>query len=275
MKKIVSFGDSFVFGTELTDNLDGSKAWPALVAKNLGTNYETRAIVACGNESIARQIYTYFSDYTTTNTLAIINWTWSMRWDFYLHEVDAWVTLGPTCVPGRLQQHIPESEAENLIKFYQTYTGASPNWNLHRSLQAIWGVLNYLKVNNIMAIHTYMDPALFNKGNTGDRLEHYCAIRDPGWPNIESATDIFNLPTSIQQEVEDDYNRVKIPLYLSNLQDLIQPAMQSFDGQSFLEWSRSCGHAVTPAPAEHPLQDAHNAAADYWQDVYNKHIQLL
>lgn len=275
MKKIVSFGDSFIFGLELKDNDNGTKAWPGLIAQKLGTDYETRAIVACGNESIAHQIYTYFSENKTTDTLAVINWTWAMRWDFYLHEVDAWVTLGPTCVPGRLQQHIPESEAENLINFYRTYTGASPNWNLHRSLQAIWGVLNYLKVNNIMAIHTYTDPALFDKGNTGDRLEHYCAIRDPSWPDIESAADIVNLPTAIQQEVDDDYNRIKIPMYLSNLQDLIQPVMHSFNGQSFLEWSRSCGYTVTPSPAEHPLEDAHNAAADYWQDEYNKHVQLL
>lgn len=275
MKKIVSFGDSFIFGLELKDNTDGAKAWPGLIAEQLGVDYKSCAIVACGNESIARQIYTYFSEHTTTNTLVVINWTWAMRWDFYLHEPDAWVTLGPTCVPGRLQQHIPESEAENLIKFYQTYTGASPTWNLHRSLQAMWGVLNYLKVNNIVAIHTYMDPALFDKGNTGDRLEHYCAIRDPSWPIIESANAIFNLPINIQREVEDDYNRVKIPLYLSKLQDLIQPMMHTFDGQNFLEWSRSRGYTVTPAPAEHPLEDAHRAAADYWQDAYNKHIQLL
>ena len=273
--KIVSFGDSFVKGTELQNNDDGRQAWPGLVAQRLGTDYETCAIVACGNESIARQIYTYFADHTKTNTLAVINWTWAMRWDFYLHEPDAWVTLGPTCVPGRLQQHIPESKADGLIKFYQDYTGASPSWNLHRSLQAIWGVLNYLEVNNILAVHTYMDPALFDKGNTSDRLEHYCAIQDPSWPNIESAADIFNLPVNIQREVEIDYNRVKIPLYLSNLQDLIQPVMQSFDGQSFLEWSRSHGYKVTPVPGEHPLEDAHAAAADYWQDLYSEHIQLL
>jgi hypothetical protein len=36
MKKIVGFGDSFVFGSELANNTDGSKSWIAQAAKNLG-----------------------------------------------------------------------------------------------------------------------------------------------------------------------------------------------------------------------------------------------
>ena len=60
-KKIVSFGDSFVRGTELQDNNDCSKAWPGLIAQRLNVDYETCGVIACGNESIARQVYEYFS----------------------------------------------------------------------------------------------------------------------------------------------------------------------------------------------------------------------
>ena len=59
-KKIVSFGDSFVFGNELKDNEDGSRAWPSLAAQDLGCAYETMSVAGCGNENIARQLYKYF-----------------------------------------------------------------------------------------------------------------------------------------------------------------------------------------------------------------------
>jgi hypothetical protein len=74
MKKIVSFGDSFVFGSELGNNHDGSKSWAGLAAKKLGVDYQTMSVPGCGNEHIARQVYSYFSNNPVQDTLAVINW---------------------------------------------------------------------------------------------------------------------------------------------------------------------------------------------------------
>ena len=93
MTKIVGFGDSFVLGTEIPDNWQGLMGWPALAAKELGFDYETTAVNGCGNDHIARQIYSYFSSNETKNTLAVINWTWTQRWDFYITEKETWITL--------------------------------------------------------------------------------------------------------------------------------------------------------------------------------------
>jgi hypothetical protein len=38
-KRIVSFGDSFIFGSEQENNKDGSLGWPGRVAKNLNCEY--------------------------------------------------------------------------------------------------------------------------------------------------------------------------------------------------------------------------------------------
>ena len=51
--KIVSFGDSFVWGSELEDNPTGNRAWPGLIAAELGTEYATFAEPGCGNDTIA------------------------------------------------------------------------------------------------------------------------------------------------------------------------------------------------------------------------------
>lgn len=162
MKRIVSFGDSFVFGSELENNVDGHQAWPSIVASRLGVGYQTFSHPGCGNEHIARQIYQYFSENSVTDTLAIINWTWSMRWDFYIVDTESWVTLGPTCVPRKLSDHVTESEAEKLISFYNRYTGDSMLWNRYRSLQAMLAVQSYLKYIGANTIQTYMDYDLFD-----------------------------------------------------------------------------------------------------------------
>lgn len=51
------------------------------------------------------------------------------------------------------------------------------------------------------------------------------------------------------------------------LQNYIKPHITSFDGLSFLEWSRSNGYPETAV--WHPLEEAHRAAADYMINVFD------
>ena len=115
-KKIVSFGDSFVFGIELADNNNGQQSWIGQAARKLGVNYETTAVPGCGNENISRQILTYFSNNPSDNVLAVINWTWGARWDFYIPQQETWTTLGLSCVPLKLAPLVGLEEAEKIWK---------------------------------------------------------------------------------------------------------------------------------------------------------------
>jgi hypothetical protein len=45
------------------------------------------------------------------------------------------------------------------------------------------------------------------------------------------------------------------------LQDYVRPFMTTFEGKTFLQWSRDHGYHVNERM--HPLEDAHKAAADY------------
>jgi hypothetical protein len=162
-KKIVSFGDSFVFGTEQKNNVDGAHGWPGRVAKNLQVDYVTNSVPGCGNDHIARQIYTWFSNNSAQDTLAVINWTWMNRWDFYIVEHETWITLGPTCVPEKLKDLVDRTQAEDMIDFYSTRANSSLLWNKFRNLQTIYAVQTYLKQKNIVNIQTYMDYHLFDQ----------------------------------------------------------------------------------------------------------------
>jgi len=161
--KIVSFGDSFVYGSELTNNDDGSKSWIGQAANKLGVEYKTLAIPGCGNEAITRQILTYFSVNPSNNVLAVINWTWGPRWDFYISNLEQWITLGQTCVPSKLTEYVSESEAHKIIDFYQTYPGNSTLWDKFRSLQTISFAQQYLKSLNVPTIQTYMEAELWDR----------------------------------------------------------------------------------------------------------------
>ena len=224
--KIISFGDSFIFGTELQNNDDGSQAWPAICARRLDMDYKTLAVPGCGNDHIARQVYSYYANNPADKTLAVINWTWSQRWDFYIVKHEQWITLGPTCVPEKLKHLVDETQAHRVVDFYRDYANSSILWNKFRNLQTIYAVQQYLDSKGIKSVQTYMDDTLL----------------DQQW---------------------------HAPDYIKELQKLVEPTLQNFDGLSFLDWSHKNGYPVTD-PGWHPLEQAHLAAADYWQDVYKR-----
>ena len=226
MKKIVSFGDSFIFGSEQQNNNDGTLGWPGRAAGALGVEYKTLSVPGCGNDHIARQIYSYFANNTTEDTLAVINWTWGSRWDFYIGHCETWITLGPTCVPEKLKNLVSLTEAEDMIEFYKNRANGSILWNKFRNLQTMFAVQTYLKSKNITNIQTYMDYMMVDR-------EH----------NIHA------------------------PDYVQELQNLINPDLELFDGKNFIDWSHANGFAVTEIGL-HPLEDAHIAACNLWIDRY-------
>jgi len=230
MKKIVSFGDSFIFGSELNNNILGDRAWPGLIAKEIDCEYHTSAVPGCGNDHIARQIYSWFSNKSPDNTLVIINWTWMCRWDFYIVEHETWITLGPTCVPEKLKDLVDRTEAEDMIAFYKHRANSSLLWNKFRNLQTIWGAQQYLEHKGITAIQTYMDYELF------DTTCH-------------------------------------APDYIQELQQLVFPKLQLFDDKNFVDWSHAHRYPVT-IKGNHPLEQAHAAAANYWKEIYKAALTI-
>jgi hypothetical protein len=230
MKKIISFGDSFVFGSELENNLDGSRSWVGQIASNLGVDYETVAVPGCGNDHIARQIYSYFANNSVADTLAVINWTWANRWDFYIVEHETWITLGPTCVPEKLKDLVDRADAQDMIDFYKRRANSSLTWNKTRNLQTIYAAQQYMNSKSVCSIQTYMDPELFD-------TKHHA------------------------------------PNYIQELQKLVMPTLETFEGQTFLDWSHTHKFSVTN-PGRHPLEEAHATACELWQDRYMRALNL-
>jgi len=224
--KIVGFGDSFVYGSELQNNDNGDKSWVAQCAKKLGADYETTSVPGCGNENISMQILTYFANNPKENTLAVINWTWGARWDFYIPGKEKWTTLGLSCVPSILEPLVGIDEATKILEFYNKYPGYSTLWDKFRTLQTIYSSQQFLKLHNITSVQTYMDYEMW----------------DTKW---------------------------HAPDYIRTLQDLTKEPLQTFEGESFLDWSYTNGFEVTDIKL-HPLEQAHAAACELWVGVYEQ-----
>jgi hypothetical protein len=270
MQKIVSFGDSFIFGSEIANNLDGSQGWPGLAAKKLDVSFQCCAIRGSGNGQIFKQILQYFSANVKSDTLAVVNWTWIARFDLMDRAQIADITLGPTCMPELLRPDPDSESALAALEFYQYHVDRHPNFSLLNSLLYISAAMEFLEHNAIPCIHTYMDHALAQSNWYGTMLSFYAGYRLPDWPIMATHEDMDRLPPNIQQEVQENYNQGQIPLHIKSMQNMIQPRLENFDDLNFLEWSELHGFEITPSPNLHPLLPAHQAAAEFWLPRYER-----
>ena len=146
--RVISFGDSFTFGTDLSDQVPGvvgvnpplpsRSTWPALIAKHLNIkNYVCYAEPGASNSTILR---TLLSTEILPTDLVIVNWTWINRWDFYNEE--EWSTLRPS-----------GTEDNPMYKVYYKYF-QSELWDKFETLKNIQ--LAFSMLDNV--ISTSMDP---------------------------------------------------------------------------------------------------------------------
>jgi hypothetical protein len=157
MKTLKSFGCSFIYGTDLSDDISkfndtkfSNLTWPALTAKKLNLNYECYARPGQGNFKIYTDILT--NSITKDSSLFVINWTWIDRFD-YIDRNESWQTLRP-------------AQENPLQKFYYQ--------NLHSQIHDmisnatyIVAAAQHLQDLQIPFIMTYMDHLLFETINLG------------------------------------------------------------------------------------------------------------
>ncbi len=258
MSKIVSFGDSFIFGYEIPENYDGSAGWPSVAAKKLNVDFECKASPGASNSSICRRILDYYSDNNNSNDLAIINWTWSHRWSYFVNQSNwnTWINFGPSVKNspfGDLQ------EIENIDLKNNDFSRQLKETLNKKSKISI----DYQKQLESMYIEYISDNEMMNKFNSLQSI--YCAT-----------TFLLNKGIKfVQTNMDNEIFETKwfCDGYIQELQKFILPHMSSFNDLNFLDWSRKNNFKVTE-PGWHPLDDAHEAAAEYWLPTYKELLGL-
>lgn len=162
---VVSFGDSFTWGTDLSDCTQtwphgySKLTWPALLAEHIGAAYTCRALGGASNSYILRSLIKRLP-LLDSNTLVILNWTYIDRWEFFNSGSKEWETLRP-------------SGTENH-KFFDCYFKNlhSQYWNIYESLKNILFAHELLKNRNVKFISTCLDTQIINEEFVNDYFDY-------------------------------------------------------------------------------------------------------
>jgi hypothetical protein len=216
--KLKSFGCSFIFGSDLADAnytppcpKSSRSTWPALLAQQLGYDYQCYARPGSGNLQIAERVLNELTD--AEQDLIVVNWTWIDRFDYIIKNDNSWQnwqTIMPTDNNQVSELYYKEIQSDYRDKL--------------TTLMSIRLVIDMLKQKQVAFIMTYMDELLF----------------DQRWHTSPAVID---------------------------LQEYVKPYMTTFEGQTFLEWSRR--HNYPESDTWHPLEAAHRAAGDYMIKVFD------
>ena len=155
-----SFGCSFIFGSELSDDgknglyTTGSRlTWPAHFARHLGYDYLTYARPGSGNLQIAETVLSHLA--TNEQAFFVINWTYIDRFDYV--NVN-----NPTKWPGMPWSTIRPGDTTDVANTYYK--------NLHSeirdklaTLMSVRLVIDTLKQKGCLFIMTYMDELMLDQ----------------------------------------------------------------------------------------------------------------
>jgi hypothetical protein len=146
---VKSFGCSFIFGTDLPDQVANNPSqltWPAVFSQQQGHYYRCHAQGGIGNLVIANRVLQEVAQDVTA--LFIIGWTWSDRFD-YVDKNSIWSTIRPEVNTNIAKTYYQELHSEIRDKL--------------TSLMTIRTVIDSLRERNFPFIMTYMDELLFDR----------------------------------------------------------------------------------------------------------------
>ena len=158
--KLKSFGCSFIFGSELSDDgrngpyaTPSQLTWPAHLAQHLGRDYECYARAGSGNLQILEAILNQAAN-SNKSDLFVVGWTWIDRFDYY--------PANPTTPSRSPWRTIMPIDTDSLAKVYYR--------DLHSEYRDKFTSLSYIRLaidtlnqKGIPFIMTYMDRLLFDQ----------------------------------------------------------------------------------------------------------------
>lgn len=260
---LVAGGDSFVFGTELHDQVKGiysKHTFPALLSQQAGLNYACVAVPGASNSEIARHVVNYCETHKDLQLSVLVSWTFANRYEFnFVNEgwqsINVWNLQGVEEITRQLktfsQKTIDDQIKTNsnlklagnykfIDEFYKR-VATTEFWEIYTSLKEIVYLQNYLEINRIPYLFTFADNSLlFN--STIDKKE---------------------------VDIESLYRQIKLDNFFMFKGDA------SLDGKHFKGFYQWALENKYPIGATHPLETAHTDAAILMRDKFNEMVEKL
>ena len=150
---VKSFGCSFIFGSELSDDGYGGPyatpsqlTWPAHLARHLGHGYQCYARPGSGNLQIAERVLSQATNLEPA--LYVVGWTWIDRFDYASSTDDHWKTIMPIDDDAVARTYYRDIHSEYRDKL--------------TTLISMRLVIDTLKQKGYPFIMTYMDDLTFD-----------------------------------------------------------------------------------------------------------------
>ena len=190
---IVAGGDSFIFGSELSDKIPSlrDKNWSrrtftSLLAGMSKMHYECVAWPGNANQAITRQTMEYCESHKDIDKFVIISWTFPNRYEFRFpfttpnkntnwESISSWSIADFSDIEQSLEstpaeeikrietykQKLDKSGVADFAKTYFKYVGTNEYWEIYTSLQSIVMMQNYLDLHKIPYMFTMADNCIF------------------------------------------------------------------------------------------------------------------
>jgi hypothetical protein len=264
---LVAGGDSFVFGSELKDQLDGASqsTYSALLAKQHNMEYNCVAWPGNANNAVSRMVINACNQYKTQIGV-IVTWTFSSRYEFRFNyntrqKITPWYSINAWSILDKPEQianefkskddgifnaHIDnlrtanETGVSDFAKTFFKHVGDSEYYELYSSLKEILFLQLYLEHKNIPYLFTAADNHFYECPN-------YWRQRDK---NIDA---LYN---------QIDWNKWFFFNPGSELNETKTP-------RGFYQWAVENKY---PIGTTHPLEEAHTAAAKLIKEKFNEMV---
>jgi hypothetical protein len=235
---IVAGGDSFVWGSELADSLNGSpngysrSTYSALLSKQYGASYKCAAFPGNSNDAIARMTMLECNKHSK-KVGAIVSWTFMPRFEFRFaypiqSPISPWTSINP--------HQYNKPEVKDFSDYFFKHVGTDIEYQQYNSLRAALLLQTYFINKHIPYMFTLADNNFCNDYST---LSVDCKIL---WDQIDWNKWFFFVPA--------------------------EEAWLTTSPRGFYQWAVENKYDI--GPMQHPLEQAHQDAAELIKEKFNE-----
>ena len=265
---LVAGGDSFIFGAELRDQVDGPSlsTFPALLAKENNLEYHCAAWSGNANNAITRMTMSACEHLKKENKkiAALVTWTFTNRYEFRFNyntaqKITPWYSINAWTIADKLDEIEKEFKTINIeilktqkktielakrtgvsdfAKTFFKHVGDSEYYELYSSLKEILFLQMYFEQNKIPYLFVPADNRFYER------------------PNYDRQQDKF---------INSIYNQIdwsKWFFFQGGLE-----AHETKEPRGFYQWAVENKY---PIGTTHPLEEAHSAAAKLIKEKFNE-----
>ena len=247
MGRLIAGGDSFIYGSELADCVDSNGqeqvsqlTYPALIAKELGMEYECVARPGYSNAAIRRTVMNACEQYDDID-LVIVSWSFTGRYEFRINQ--KWQQISSWTAIDDVKEIEKKFQFDNpiVLKHHADELAQAKQSGLSNFAQWFYANTDYVAE----AYDTLSNIVM---------LEQYLMLNDI--PYIFTAAD----RNSIDVKVKDES--------IVALQNQLGKLWGWFDNKGFYTWAQDMKY---PFATTHPREEAHIEEAH----IFYEHIRYF